>query len=1009
MSDMEIVTLSAQFRGLNRSVSPQLLPVSESPDTTDCRLTGKVMGKLGQRLGRARAGAYTYSLLGLGMLNVPFGRFNITADANGDWTAAAVAWGGVTPATPTVPTISGMDTSAGVRFLQYRNRTYAFNGRNRNRVFDGNRWTRMGIKGGVYMPNFTPTITLTGGTTLTVTNASLTSNVAELTIPAHGLTVGRNIVVNITDTIFNGTFTVTAVPSSSKIRYALTHANVALEAVVGTVTATATNGVLCTFLTIASNVATLTTATPHGFITGNSVTFTGNAKLLTDNSPFTVGTVGSSTTFQIPLTAPDVTAYPLTGQNVYVSITGSSAANAISGSYYYFVVPANSTKIDDATGRMVEGLPSEISANALPVSQSVTISSIPATHEDPQVDRWNIYRTTNGGFDSLVATQDQDFFLVGFVPLGTTTYTDTTDDSTGWYLQESNFNRMRFEQIIPATCKYMASYGDRLFMAGFDPITSGTVSASGATITLSGTTWPDGIVGCYFRKNGDDAVYVVARQTSPTVLVLDRAYVGTMSGANYTIYRNPYEIWFSEQFSPEAGGLDGEFYRNKLEVPGREAITGLCEFSDHLLVFTFKSIYVITGKGYSRFEVKMLPEPFFQGLGALNGDCVMRIDNEVHFLSTDGPARMGNGEPELYGIKLNVDWLDDLGAAEYAIACMGSDTRDVFYSVPNAAGQTLNSKTWRYERATDSWWEETEVCPYRYITQDGTDGQIAFLFYLQGHYIMRPNTTEFDLLGAGATTWLRGTVSPPSTSTTITVSENSATATTSSAHNMAVGDSFLLSNTGPIPPGLYTVTAVADATHFSFSVAIADGTYAGLRTVTPNQLSTNITATARVIQDGAGGTFSSGDLEECYARFYRAGVYVGARRIISNTSTAMTWSNTTSLPGAGTLVLFGGDTYEIGNINWKWLSRTLETPGKLSRFSGVHTTFDTKAGAAVTILKSDIVDGAESVTLNATEAQKAAKWAANRDCRDYAVRLSSRTGAVIRHVEVEMAAEADIK
>ena len=74
--------------------------------------------------------------------------------------------------------------------------------------------------------------------TKSVNNKSLTSNVATLTTSAaHGFEVGQSVTVTGVDATFNGTFTITAVPTTTQFRYAKTATNVAAEAVspVGTV------------------------------------------------------------------------------------------------------------------------------------------------------------------------------------------------------------------------------------------------------------------------------------------------------------------------------------------------------------------------------------------------------------------------------------------------------------------------------------------------------------------------------------------------------------------------------------------------------------------------------------------------------------------------------------------------------------------------------------------------------------------------------------------------------
>ena len=73
--------------------------------------------------------------------------------------------------------------------------------------------------------------------TATVTNKALTSNVATLTTSAaHGLAIGFEVVVTGVDATFNGTYTITSVPSTTTFTYAKTASNVASQAATGTVT-----------------------------------------------------------------------------------------------------------------------------------------------------------------------------------------------------------------------------------------------------------------------------------------------------------------------------------------------------------------------------------------------------------------------------------------------------------------------------------------------------------------------------------------------------------------------------------------------------------------------------------------------------------------------------------------------------------------------------------------------------------------------------------------------------
>ena len=72
--------------------------------------------------------------------------------------------------------------------------------------------------------------------TATVTNKALTSNVATLTTSAaHGLAVGMEIEVTGVDATFNGTYTISTVPSTTTFTYAKTASNVTSQAATGSV------------------------------------------------------------------------------------------------------------------------------------------------------------------------------------------------------------------------------------------------------------------------------------------------------------------------------------------------------------------------------------------------------------------------------------------------------------------------------------------------------------------------------------------------------------------------------------------------------------------------------------------------------------------------------------------------------------------------------------------------------------------------------------------------------
>jgi len=68
----------------------------------------------------------------------------------------------------------------------------------------------------------------------TVSNKALTSNIATITTAAaHGFEIGQSVTVANVDATFNGTYTITAVPSTTQFRYAKTAADVVSAAATG--------------------------------------------------------------------------------------------------------------------------------------------------------------------------------------------------------------------------------------------------------------------------------------------------------------------------------------------------------------------------------------------------------------------------------------------------------------------------------------------------------------------------------------------------------------------------------------------------------------------------------------------------------------------------------------------------------------------------------------------------------------------------------------------------------
>lgn len=916
-------SLARNFRGIDRSqyiVGPQF-----TRSCTNCRSAAHILGLLGPRMARSRAFVKTYPLLGAGILAAAFGHFLITANNQGSWAGDGIAWPGLTTPTTVTP-ITGMDTSARMRTLQFKNRAFAFNGRNRMRCMDGLGWTFAGIK--------------------------KTADVAPTV---------------------------------------------------------ATNGV------------------------------------------------------------------------------------GLTGDYYYYVVPANTNKLN-TYGRPVEGLPLPRTAKITLANQGVRITVIPATHADSQVNFWNIYRTKADTLDTDISDDLQEFFYVGQVAIGTTTFDDTTADTS-----LNDAFRLRFRTNIPPTFKFGAVYGNRVFGAGFDPIKTGTVTrlkaislvlvnganvatiacaangfTVGQSVTISGltgadafyngthtitvvatdgfsfalvhaldavhvpagtgfadsvtpyvsftTALPDGALGCWFKKDGDSKRYRITNVNGSIATLAavgvstDLGFTGAagaLTAANYNVFREPSEIYCSEFEDAEAWGLDGEGYRNTFVVPGHQAVTALMPYQGVLLVFTIDAIYAISGQGQNREDYKILPDPLYRGYGAVSCDAVCMVEQECHFLSLRGPVRLTGGAPDPYGARLNTDWLDTLTSDQLAVATMGTDDDSIFIGIPYfvlGAG-TENSLVWRFDRQEQFWDYETEMCPKAFVRFDGENGDVNRLFYLQDRFICKPKsgstgsttgaaTDPIDLITAVTS----GSVYHTQAGTAVfnssrllfstQLTANIATIVTTVAHGFSAGETIDVNAFDANYNGTFVILTVPTTTSFTYAkvhanIAIETAPYPSA--VYGAWYTTQFQTT-------------NGGCEQAYIRFYRAGLLIGTRRIVSQAGAQyVVWSSTATDVGSGTLDLAVGDTFTIGNVIWNYVTTAFDAgaPAQRKQIVDLDIHFgvvDSARSVIVTHFKDFVYNTANPITKASTEI--VGSIFENTSCFLYAALLESRNGAVLYDVSV---------
>lgn len=673
-------------------------------------------------------------------------------------------------------------------------------------------------------------------------------------------------------------------------------------------------------------------------------------------------------------------------------VADAAVAGNLIGNYVYLVVAVNSQH-KTVTGFNTSALPSlqsapsgSVAGTVLNVNASqITLSGIPATHADPQVDGWDIYRNKAGDLATGVGFE---FKLVANIPIGTTSYQDNIADS-----QLTSTFTVRTNQNYCPAAKYMELYGSRVWFAGFDPITTGTVAKDVASFTLTGGTTqasttvtmasttgvvigqtvvgtgiplyayvvsfvvntsmvisaaatatgsptltfdsplvdftsvslPDGVLGCWFQVTGDPKRYRIVSRVTATQVTLDHGYSGAMPANTYTIFRDPWELYYSDFRDPEACGPDSEGRRFMFNVPDRKPITGLLTYFDRLLVFTRSDIYAVTGQGPNTTDMAISTHPTYKDIGApqvrhYGGmTAVATVEQEIYGLDqVKGPWVMRNGAPPmLIGYPLLLDWLAGLTDADLSIAVVGvvAGGRYVEFSVVAATGDTENGKTFRYDRKLQQWYEQTKWHPSGYPADDGDNG-VPETYMIQSASMFLPYVGTTDIFDQSATV-IKGTLTSA------------------------------------------TTTTATDA--------------------------------------GAAFPTAAGGLVEAYVDFFDTnGVFVGSRRINSNTATALTWLSTGA--GGGALAgLQAGYTYEIGSIWWKWKSKTFGSPGQAARTYRAYVLFESSVSSGSHLTLTQFVDGRQrtpSHTLPVDVKQK--PFDLNVRAIDFAIQVESRDGATVR-------------
>lgn len=147
---------------------------------------------------------------------------------------------------------------------------------------------------------------------------ALTSNVATLTTSTpHGFEVGEQVVVEGVDSTFNGTYTITSLPSNTTFSYTKTAADLIATAVTNATVRAGSRRIKSRQLV--GNTVTITTVNTHGVVFGEQVTITGVGSPF--DGTYTVTSIPSSTTFTYSKTGTNVALADVT--DAFVEMPGT--------------------------------------------------------------------------------------------------------------------------------------------------------------------------------------------------------------------------------------------------------------------------------------------------------------------------------------------------------------------------------------------------------------------------------------------------------------------------------------------------------------------------------------------------------------------------------------------------------------------------------------------------------------------------------------------------------------
>lgn len=225
-------------------------------------------------------------------------------------------------------------------------------------------------------------------------------------------------------------------------------------------------------------------------------------------------------------------------------------------------------------------------------SKQIDWSAIGNPSSNTRITHVELYRSGAGGVNVL--------YLVTTITVGTTTYTDDTNDAALVALPalaildgNGEINSQRFT-IPPNYRPYIFSHQGRQFACGVVDYNEGHVVVTNGSATVTGvaTAFTAGMVGRFFYPKGATAGYEIQSvNTSAQTLTLTSNYAGSSdSFTEYSVrpgpaYRNTVD--FSGSLEPEAFPSE-----NNIDVPERaDEVTGGFSLAGFPFFFTPRNLY----------------------------------------------------------------------------------------------------------------------------------------------------------------------------------------------------------------------------------------------------------------------------------------------------------------------------------------------------------------------------------------------------------------------------------